>query len=237
MKKILLATSLLAFVALPAHAASKYISSPNVDEGFSLKNRGSVEWDNDEDSLWVNKIDGEYGINNHFKVGIAADIIKLEDDSMEYAGTDLKATYRFTEDASSLQAAIQGGYKMDHLGGADEVEAKLLLAGSAYGLDHKANVALSHEVGKDSESGLGASVAWGSYYDMGRVNVGGEYYGDFNNLSDNDGFSDQEHHIGPVVGFDVPIGQRTIGARLGYLVGLSDAAHDNVVKYEMQTGF
>lgn len=238
MKKIVLAASLLAFFPVSAEAASKYISSPSVQEGWAVKNRGAVQWGNDGDDAWINKTDLEYGINNHFKVGIAGEITKFENDSLDYVGTDLKATYRFTGDESSLQGAIQGAYKFDHDGNADEIEAKLLLAGAAYGLDHKTNLALSHEVGDDADGGIGASFAWGSYYALGNgVDVGGEYYADFGNLSDGNGWSDQEHHIGPVVGFNVPVGQRTMGARLGYLIGLSDAAADNVVKYEMNMGF
>jgi hypothetical protein len=239
MKKILFCTSaLLVFAALPAHAASKYITSPNVSESFGLKNRGSYEWDNDQQNLWRNKIDGEYGINNHFKVGIAADIRKLEDESMEYSSTDLKATYRFTDDSSSLQAAVQGTYSVSHEDdGADSIDAKLMLAGAAYGLDHKANVTLSHEVGDNSDDGIEANFAWGSYYDMGEFDIGGEYYGDFGNLEDNNSWSEQEHHIGPVVGFDIPVGERTVATRVGYLVGLTDDSRDNVVKYEMATKF
>ena len=239
MKKILLAAVALSVVAVsPARAETKYIESPTVHQGWDLHNHGSFQWGDDDNDAWIHDIEGKYGINNHFSVGIGAEISKFEGDNLDYESTELTAKYRFTGDESSLQAAVEGGYIINHdSGAADEIEAKLLLAGSAYNLDHKANLILSHEVGSDSESGIGAAIAWGSYYDMGKLNVGGEYYGDFGNLSDNNGWDDQEHHIGPVVGFNVPVGQKVFDAKLGYLVGLSDASSDNVVKYEMNTEF
>lgn len=238
MKKIL-PVLVCSFALMPcaAQAASKYLSSPGVKEGVTtLKSRGSVEW-GDNDDVWRNKIDLEHGLTAHFKVGIAADIRKYEGETIDYTKTELKATYRFTGDESSLQAAAQGKYEFNHVGDADEMQAKLLLRGQAYGLDHKANLALSHEIGDESEDGVSVDAAWGSYYDMGTYDIGAEYYADFGNLSDDNDFSEQEHHIGPVIGFDIPLGQQIVGARLGYLVGLTDESADHVIKYELGTDF
>jgi hypothetical protein len=238
MKKLLLAATILACVPFSVQAETKRIKHPSIEQGWEVDNSGHFAWDDDLDSAWVNKTDLEYGINNHFRVGITGTIQKIEGDSLDYAETELEAAWRFTGDESSLQAAVQGEYAFNHEGGPDELGVTLLLAGSAYGLDHVANIGVSHEVGDDADGGIGADFSWGSYYDMGTWDIGGEYYADFGNLSDNNSWSEQEHHLGPVVGFSVPISeQRVIDARVGYLLGLSKASHDSVLKYEMRTGF
>lgn len=234
--------ALMGFICfpLPVLAGSKYVSSPSVKDGVTtLKNRGSVEWGDENNDLWRNKVTLEHGVNLHFKVGIAAEIRKYENDSLEYTASEIKALYKLSDESSSLQSAIEGAYKFNHAGDSDQLQAKLLLAGSAYGLDHKANLIVSHDVGDDDDGeDWGAGFAWGSYYDMGTYALGGEYYADFGDLEANDEFDDQEHHIGPVVAFDLPINQqRVINTKLGYLVGLSDASRDHVIKYEMGTDF
>lgn len=239
MKKLSLFTFISAFIlSAPAYAVSKDISSPNVTEGqIAIKDKGYIEMDKDKDSRWINKTTLEYGLTDRLQIAVDGEIEKKEDESVEYKKTKLKTKFKLTGDDYFLKSALQLSYAKNHLGDADEVEAKLIFQKTYGQWDQRANVQISHEVGDDKASGAEAALKLGSYYKMNGFKLGGEYIVDFGNLKEQDGYSNQEHHIGPVVGFDIPLGQSKIGTKIGYLAGISKASPDHVIKYELEYAF
>lgn len=237
-KKLLISTT-LAVLILPSavNAASKSVSSPNIVENMQIENKGSYQFDDDQNSRWQNKTEFDYGLTDRIELTLEGEIEKRENESVEYKATAFKAKYKLTGDEYYLKSAIQVGYGINHLGDADDVGVKLNVQKTYGQWDQRANFDFGHEVGEGSESGIDAALKLGSYYKFDGYKLGGEYYADFGRLKDLSGFEDQEHHIGPVVAFDIPVAQTVIGAKLGYLAGLSDASADHVIKYELEYEF
>lgn len=123
------------------------------------------------------------------------------------------------------------------MGDADEVGAKLIFEKNINQWRHRANLDFGHEVGEKKRSGLSAGLAWGTYYNFDQFQLGGEYYADFGNLRDDLDYDEQEHHIGPVVGFDIPVAGREVETKIGYLAGVSNASNDHIIKYEFELEF
>ena len=70
-------------------------------------------------------------------------------------------------------------------------------------------------------------------WEMGdETELGVEYYAEFGELGNEHGFSRQGHQIGPVVEFEIP--GTELEMKLGYLAGISKAAFDSTVKWEIE---
>ena len=236
-KSVLLSSCLMLCVSEPALAVSKKLRSPSVSKGvWEVENFGTVESSNGQ-VKWKNVTELEYGITDRLKVEIYAKTEKEEGGSLEYEETEFELTYEVTGDEYPIQSAVQGAYEINHLGDSDKIETKLLLQHKSGMWKHRLNVGLDHEVGEKSTSGIEAGLAWGTYYSFDKVKVGGEYYADFGRLKDDLTYDEQEHHIGPVIGFDVPVGTQEVEVKFGYLAGISSAASDSVFKYEFEIEF
>jgi hypothetical protein len=121
------------------------------------------------------------------------------------------------------------------------VEAILLVEKDHGSSVHRFNLILEREVGSKSNDETEWGIAWASMWDMdyhfnaGDFEAGFEYYAEFGELGDEGRYSEQKHQIGPVVEFDLPGTEAEM--KLGYLAGISRAAFDSTVKWELEWEF
>ena len=231
--------ALLALSTAPALAVSKNVSSPNVTKDkIKLENKGAYEFDDDGDE-WKHKTELEYGLTDDLQIKIEAEIEKEEGNSVKHDATEIGFKYQLLDGkVDPVGLSVDASYELSHQGGSDGIGMGMNIQKLYNKWDHRINFGLGHDTGEDSESGVSADVKLGSYYKFDRYKVGGEYYVDFGNLRDSNDFEEQEHHIGPVVGFDLPLGREmALETKVGYLVGLSEASADHVVKYEFEYEF
>lgn len=231
---------LLSVLSIP-DAAAQSVSSPGVEKGaFSIENKGNYHWNDGSGSDGgKNKTEFEYGVTDWMKVAIAAEIEDEEGDDLTYEATEFEATFELTDGVEDpyIDVGVKAAYVLSGTGGPDKVEAKLLLRKDYAQWTHKANLYVEREVGDGNADGVETGLAWGTYYDMGDFELGGEYYADFGSTEDNNSYSEQGHRIGPVIGFDIPVGGYEVEAKLGYLQGISRAADDATFKYELELEF
>jgi len=93
------------------------------------------------------------------------------------------------------------------------------------GFNIRFNQIFGHDIGEDS--GKGISAEWRSQITQaigGETAIGLDFFHDFGNLSQQDGYSAQEHAIGPVVKAKFGGGY---SLEAGYRIGLSAAAPDH----------
>jgi hypothetical protein len=124
-------------------------------------------------------------------------------------------------------------YKRSLNGGADEVEAQLLLAKSIGKFMNKSEIGIAHEFGDDSDDETSYNFAYGLYYDYTEgFEFGAEWYSDFGDMTDD--FDDQGHQFGPVAIFG--LGERA-ELETGALFGVSDSAADVTLKAVLEYEF
>lgn len=101
MIKKLIYLSILAviFSPLEAFAVSKKVSSPNVTKGeWAIENKGTVEFDDDNEDVWKNAIEVEYSLTDRVKISVGGEIEKEENHSLEYEASEIEATVKMTGD-------------------------------------------------------------------------------------------------------------------------------------------
>lgn len=238
-KYLALFTTVFCVGAMTPVWAAKTVSSSGVTKGnLQIENNGQFGFD-DEDGgdSWEHGIDFEYGLTDRVMVELSGKVEKPEDEDAEYEATEIKVNYKMTGEESFLNTGFEVGYGMNHLGGADSVGFELRTQKKYGQWDQRFNIGTDHEVGEDSESGLSLDIEAGSYYDFGEYKLGLEYFADFGRLKDNLSYSEQDHLLGPVVNFSVPVMGKAVNTQLGYLAGISDAATDHNIKYVIEVNF
>ncbi len=99
----------------------------------------------------------------------------------------------------------------------------------------RANQFLSHEVGEDSESGVGFSMrAQATYALNDNHRLGLETFNNFGNIRTLSGFDNQSHSLGPVLKGKLGNG---FAYETGYLAGISDNNADHNIKLFLSKKF
>lgn len=233
--KIYLAAGILGIFTFPAFANEPDLLMDNKSDKWSITHKGEFEFD-DQDQ-WKSAIELSHEITDRFEITLIGKTAKPEDESLEYKASKIEGTYLLTDKSYWMKSEVEAGYEMDHLGGADSVDVTLKLKKSVAQWDYTAEPSLSHEVGEKKESGLGAGLKLETYYHFDGYSIGGEYKADFGRLKDHNDFEEQEHYVGPLVSFDIPVYNYDVAVEFGYLAGLTDASTDHVLKYEFEVAF
>lgn len=238
--KILMVAAGTAFL-FPAVAMAQTISSPYVTKGkASIENKGNYHWNDDggQDG-WKHALELKYGLTDWMSVSVESKIKNYESENTEYDATELEAKFELTDGVEDtfVDAGLKLVYEISGTGGADTVETSLLFAKRYTQWQHGLELIVGKEVGDDAAHGVNLGLEAGSYYKFDGFKLGGEYYGDFGSTDDNDSYSEQSHKVGPVVGFDIPVGGYEIETKLGYLHGISNGADDSTLKYQFEVAF
>ncbi len=214
-----------------AYAVSKRVSSPNVSPGLSADTRGSYAFNDEGGDDFTNNIQFKYGFNDKFRLSFDTDYRKRAGEDGDFTNSDIEFRYNFFRNENTA-LALSGGYEFNHVGDADGIFTSMQGQYKTGQWKHQANLGVDTEIGNERGDGFDYDFRSGHYYDLETVEVGVEYFADFGNSKDGDSFNEQEHNIGPVVNFTIPVGQREVDAVLGYAVGLTDASDDHLIKYE-----
>lgn len=186
------------------------------------------------DDEWKHKLGLKYGFNDRWQLSIKGEADNEESREYEYDETEVKLKYNLWK-SGDFKTSIEGGYEFDHTSGADAV---LLNTQAKYGpkpwkYDIKAK--LKHEVGDNRNNGLDVEIETKTAYELENdVVVGIKYDADFGRVTDNTGFDEQEHLLGPFVDFSIPLpNDKKLGTKLSYSAGLSDASPIHTFKYDL----
>ncbi|MDH5722094.1 MAG: hypothetical protein OEY94_02080 [Alphaproteobacteria bacterium] len=188
---------------------------------------------------WEHEAELEYGLTDYFQPVLGVEFKRENDESTRLEEIELGGKFQFTPQG---QYWVDSGAYVRYFiptdsDEADKVSVDFLLAKPfvEYGTT-LVNIAFDQEVGKNSNNDLEAAIS-GSHYKHINTNTefGVEYYADFGKLNDHNGYSEQKHQIGPVVGYK--LGDYHAEFKLGYLQGISKAAPDSTIKYEIEFEF
>jgi hypothetical protein len=101
-------------------------------------------------------------------------------------------------------------------------------------LELRLNQTVSHDVGKERESGISFEHrAQLTYEYFSNHQIGIESFNDFGNLSEDTSFDDQSHTVGPVIKGKL----FGLGYETGYRAGISDGAIDHSFKLFLKKSF
>lgn len=228
--------------AAKGYAGVGKISSPQVDKGSKeIESTGTYafQYDGQSEEEFENEFELEYGLTDELLLEAEFEIEKESSEETEIGGFGFGVRYELSEPGEWLiDTAVSAGYEFSGSGGADEVGVGVLLQKYVGDIKVLSNIDVEYEVGEKSENGVGLEAAFGGYKDFGSFYMGVEYFADFGNLSEQSGYSAQEHAVGPIIGSEVHLpGGREIEYSIGYYQGVSDAAADGTIKYELEFEF
>ncbi|MEM8833444.1 MAG: hypothetical protein AAGB32_02770 [Pseudomonadota bacterium] len=229
--KFLIILAFVLFTPLTAEAVSKRVSSPNVSKGLAMDNRGSFASDETGNDDFRHNLQFKYGITDNFRISVDTDYRKRGGSDAEFSNSDIEFRYKFIRE-ENVGVSYSGGYEFNHSGDADGVFTSFQGEYKLGPWKHQANIGIDADVGDEAASGFNYDFRSGHYYKLQEIELGLEYFADFGNWKDGNRFEEQEHHLGPVVNFNIPVGEKKIKAVLGYAAGLTDASDDHIFKYE-----
>lgn len=115
------------------------------------------------------------------------------------------------------------------------MKAYLLLAKPVGRFLHVANIGIAQEVGDNGNENPEGEFKWMTRYNyLPYLNPGIEYYGEFGEVSDMQGWDDQKHRIGPAIYGKLPGG---VKYELGWLFGVSKRTEDHALKFNLEYEF
>lgn len=232
------------YVASPALRAEDKVYSPYVEQGeVELEFRGHTTFDSDPDKndQQAYKLEAGYGVTAHWFTAIGSEIENDANNGLQYESTFWENIIQFGEQGEYW--VDSGLYVEYHLakqaGTPDELETKLLLEKASGNFVNTANLALVWEYGSNASSATNFEFAWKTtYFISARVRPGFEAYAEVGELGHPWPADQQDNRIGPVVCGDL---ERTSHGKLkyevGYLFGVSDAAPNGTLKFELEYEF
>jgi len=217
------------------------VGSPSVTKG-STSAEVRMGYSIDEDSSSQDqRLRSRFHIDHGFTDTYAARIIvsgdKRKNDSFDYDSLTFENRFDFynAEDIG-FDFGMRASYSLKSADkGADNITVGLYELFPLEKWEIRANQFLNHDVGKDSESGLGLSMriqATHSILDNHRLGL--ETFNNFGNIRTLSGFNNQGHFIGPVLKGKFGNGSYY---ETGYLAGLSDNSADHNFKLFLGRSF
>lgn len=246
MRKQFLILSLLYFCtsfASPAWAISKKISSPYILGAgtWKVEDFGEVAFDygHDDNAVWKNEAELKYGLLPWLEISASAETIKAQGDNFDYDSSSVGAKFPLAP-RGNLPVDLAGKIAFDHAdnsGDPDKIKGQILFSRGIDAWKIGGKLTLEDEIGDDSEDafemGLGLALM---HQCTEEISAGIEYYADIGPFDADKSYREQEHQIGPVIGFSIP-GTPVIKSKIGYLQGISKAAKEGTLKYEFAVSF
>jgi opacity protein-like surface antigen len=224
----------VAVVASSAPAyATKALTSPYVTKGRAVAEwRGGYDFmEHSEDDRWRMRAITSYGVTSFWDTRIAG--TWSHDDETVTDAVAWENKFQLTEKG---QLPVDLGMRLDYSKATntnpDEILVRLLAAKKIGPVGQILNLSLGRQVGDEASNNVGFDMGYGISYDLSEnYALGIEYYGDFDDFDNN--YSEQIHHVGPVVyGTHGPIKYQ-----VGALVGVSNAAPDVALKTTLSYSF
>ena len=178
-----------------------------------------------------------YGINSWWATEINAVLRKEPSDSSEVTAVQFENRFQLTEQGEyAWNVGLYGEYEFSTVGHAtDAVEAKVLLDNEWGDLLTKINLIAEREVGENSSDDIEGELAASTRYRWKpAIEPGIEYQAGFGPLDDTGSFNSQEHLLGPVIEGRLAKG---VKYELAFLLGVSDAAPDRVLRWMIEYEF
>ena len=165
-KKSLNLTAAAFTLAMGASAAYALdVDSPYVEQGMfevETENRFDFEDRASEDRFRQHKLGVGYGFTSWWAAELEGEWEKSADHGYSYNATEIENTFQFTQQGEYfVDAGAKLAYEFSHeSGGADKVEAFLLLAKPMGRFTHVANIGFEQEVGSHKNANPEGEIKW-----------------------------------------------------------------------------
>lgn len=233
--RLFILTAATCLVAIPVTAnATRTVTSPNVTAGdTAMEIKGEYDID-DRQALrgaWKSKVNIGHGFTSFWfsEVEVNVEQSGLSNAKIDWTSIDWKNKFQFTHQADfGIDTGARISYSRNTSGDPDRVEVKLLAAKDIGPTNHKLNVIFDRVVGRAPAHAVNWGLSWSSRYKVADAfQPGFEEYSSFGKIGNERGFDTQDHRLGPVF-----YGKITpkLSYDAGYLVGLSHAAPDGILK-------
>ena len=227
-------------LAMPYAAHAIDVESPYVNKGvveLDLKNRLDFDHRRGENGYREHLFGIGYGITDRWGVEFDGELSANPDKTYSYKTTKLETTLLFTSKGQYwVDAGVEFSYEFAHKDTLhDLLGGSLLLAKNEGPWGVRANIGLTHEVGRHAETETAATLKWQGKYTLDEHYAPGlEYYGEFGDVNNMPGFHSQGHHLGPAL-----LGQLAPGISYdaGWLFGISKGAEDHILKVNLSYEF
>lgn len=233
--------SISAAHAAPATAVGDTkVNSMDVKPGvWKLENFGGYgEGFSKSGTAWRNNTELSYGVNDWLKLSAYGVLDKKVGGETRYDKTELVSVIRTsTQSEAGVDTGLYLSYDVNHLSSNDAVGAIFLVRHTFDSLSVLGNFGFKKEVGSRSSDDVAGSFDFGVYKTLESMDlrVGAEYFSDIASVEDMGKYDEQNHRAGPVAKWKIP--GTSVGVELGWLVGLSEDAPDNVIKYQLDYTF
>jgi hypothetical protein len=244
---VALGTLVAAALIMPAGAAraDHKVYSPNVTKGeFALEARGHLDVDDEDakDGGQKQVYEVEYSVTDRWHTAVFGKLRKRPNGPLRY---DLTAWENIIEVAGEGKYWVDFGLYFefalaDEDDDPNEFEWKLLFEKLTGPLRNRLNINFEEELGGEDENSTKLEYAWQTKWRTGTpIEAGFEAFGELGEISDILPLDEQEHQLGPVLWWELEIGERSkLEVQLGWLFGLTGATPDGtlkwIVEYEIQ---
>lgn len=251
-----LLTVLIWLMSFSGAALSFSIYSPMVEKGelaAEMRYANVVAGEEEEKGAQALEAAVEWHFSESWRTEVTAAYFKPKNMDMELEGFEVELVRALTvqESGKGISSAVVfgGGFPKE------DTEAKTLELGlylqrdfgakesadgddKAYDSSLLINLYLVNQYGDNSESGVAFEYAAQYKWNISKVALGVEMYGEVGKLSDTPDFDEQEHYVGPVIFGEVGIGEDSgLGYEFGYLLGATEASADGVLKLNVEVEF
>lgn len=239
-KKILSVIVSASTLLISANAHALNVYSPYVEKGImeiESENRFDFDDRSSEDNFRQHKFEFGYGLTSKWKMEIIGELEKENQRGYEYSATEVENIFQLTEVGQYwADVGVLASYEFAHpTGSSDKIEAFLLVAKNFNNFTTMANIGFEQEVGNNSNNNPEGEIKWMAKYNYTQMlNPGVEYYGEFGEISNSDGYDSQKHRLGPVIYGKLGHG---IKYETGVLFGISQAAEDYAFKVNLEYEF
>ncbi len=224
-------------VPFSASAGVLSINSPDITKGEASIEAGiAVERDDarTRDHFREHAFEMEYSPTDFWSTGLEFVAERESGEGLRYAVTGWENTFQFLKqkDGALISAGLRLEYEKAHLSGeADEISARLLLRHRTEQWETRLNIGGDREIGANRTSGIEGDLRASVRYDWNEyLTPAIDYLGDTGSLHKLQGFSEQDHRLGPVLYGKLT---DTIDYEIGYLNGISSHAPDHTFKFAL----
>ncbi|HEU5047468.1 MAG TPA: hypothetical protein VFT64_06450 [Rickettsiales bacterium] len=237
-----MAAALVAFgFSLPALAGPYRVDSPTVDPGIlSLETRNHFDSDHRaaDDGLQGYQLLMKYGMTDRMSIELKTDGEHRPDQDFVAASSQMEVNYWLTKQKDNwfFDTAVRGYYRVSEESGVpDAVGSKFLVMKDLGKWTHVANLRIEKEVGENASKRTEFAFLWRTKYNYKtEFSPGFEIYDGFREFSHVGTYNEQKYNAGPV--FFGKLGDH-VRYDVGYLVGISGAAVDNIIKINLAYEF